>query len=366
MKDYSAFEAADFVLDEKFLDWVKYPTLEKDLFWRNWLIENPHKKEEVKEARGIILAILSENQHLPLEHQREKLWKKIEKEVEEPAKSPTTTVTDVLKIAASVLVFLIVGSGAYYYFISSQAPGLLLAPSETADNTNTLDKRFNNTAKPLTILLSDGSTVVLQPNSSIQYPYTFQQDVREVHLEGEAFFEIAKDIQRPFLVYANDLVTKVLGTSFSVRAYDSEPNVIVEVRSGKVSVFPQVKEAKKADVENPRKEGLVLTPNQQAVYTKEDSKLVKSLFENPTLLSTPEKQYFEFTDARMKDVFKAIEESYGVQIVYDEEAMVNCFLNASLTNESLQEKLRLICRATNASYEIMDTHIIVYGKGCDD
>jgi hypothetical protein len=117
---------------------------------------------------------------------------------------------------------------------------------------------------------------------------------------------------------------------------------------------------------NPRKEGLVLTPNQQAIYTQEDAKLTKSLFENPTLLSIPgSKVNFEFADANMQNVFDAVEEAYGVDIVYDEDVMKNCYLNASLTDESLQVKLALICRAVNATYEIMDTHIIIYGKGCD-
>jgi transmembrane sensor len=168
-------------------------------------------------------------------------------------------------------------------------------------------------------------------------------------------------------VYANELVTKVLGTSFSIRAYDNEPNVIVEVRSGKVSVFAQPTGTVAQASDSPRREGLVLSPNQQAVYSREDARLTKSLFENPSLLIPDEEQRsFEFVDAKMQDVFAALEKAYGVEIVYDEEIMSGCYLNASLTDESLQVKLSLICKAVNATYEIMDTHIIVYGKGCTE
>ena len=89
--------------------------------------------------------------------------------------------------------------------------------------------------------------------------------------------------------------------------------------------------------------------------------------ESPGLLfKEEEQQSFEVVDARMKDVFADLESAYCVDILYDEGIMDNCYLNASLTDESLQVKLGLICRAVNASYEIMDTHIIVYGKGCND
>jgi hypothetical protein len=109
----------------------------------------------------------------------------------------------------------------------------------------------------------------------------------------------------------------------------------------------------------------VLTPNQQAVYSRTDSKLVKSLVASPSVLSPTIASYnFEFADTPMKDVFSTLEEAYGIEIVFDEEVMANCYLNAALTNESLEDKLALICKAINARFEVMDAHIIIYGQGC--
>src|SRR5690606_38587139 len=362
MKDYSDFTAADFVQDDKSLRWVKGSEPALDRFWVNWLEQNPHKREEVDEARRMILAVLGEPEHFPSDYQKNLMWSRVQNGIWLD-KKPSLWQNNFLRIAALLLLTGGLSYAAFYLTRDYQ----ILPTAETGIAGNEYSERVNNSPNPLKMILSDGSSIVLQPNSSLRYPQSFSDDTREVYLQGEALFDIAKDARRPFLVYANELVTKVLGTSFSVRAYKDEPNVIVEVRSGQVSVFSKESHDVEMQSGDPRREGLVLSPNQQAIYSREDARLVKSLFENPSLLIEEEAQEsFEFVDARMKDVFAALESAYGVDILYDEEIMTHCYLNASLTDESLQVKLALICKAVNATYEIMDTHIIVYGKGCNE
>lgn len=361
MKDYADFDAGDLAQDEFFVRWVKEPTPELEAKWVTWLAEHPDKAEEVEEARRMILAVLSEPERFPTEHQKEMMWNRVQHQIWLQER-PSVWQNNFLRIAALLLIS---GGLSYFAYLYSQKNDAGAQGTIANASIPEYSERVNNGNHPLKMILSDGSSIVLQPNSSLRYPQSFKSDVRQVYLEGEALFDIARDPRRPFLVYANELVTKVLGTSFSVRAYDDEPNVIVEVRSGKVSVFAQPPGTEPQETDNPRREGLVLSPNQQAVYSREDARLTKSLFENPSLLIPEEEQRsFEFVDAKMRDVFSALEKAYGVEIVYDEEIMSECYLNASLTDESLQTKLSLICKAVNASYEIMDTHIIVYGKGC--
>jgi ferric-dicitrate binding protein FerR (iron transport regulator) len=361
MKDYPDFDASNLAQDELFVRWVKHPTPELENWWAAWLAEHPDKEEELKEARRMVLAVLSEPERFPSEHQKEMMWNRVQREIWLQQK-PSVWHNNLLRIAALLVIS---GGLSYFAFLYTNKDDSKAQMAQANTPAAEYSERVNNSAYPLKMILSDGSSIVLQPNSSLRYPQSFNSDSREVYLEGEALFDIARDPHKPFLVYANELVTKVLGTSFSVRAYEDEPNVIVEVRSGKVSVFaqPTGSEVKKSD--NPRREGLVLSPNQQAVYSREDARLTKSLFENPSLLIPEEEQRnFEFVDAKMRDVFAALEKAYGVEIVYDEEIMNGCFLNASLTDESFETKLSLICKAVNATYEIMDTHIIVYGRGC--
>src|SRR5690606_37685879 len=89
---------------------------------------------------------------------------------------------------------------------------------------------------------------------------------REVKLTGEAFFEIKKDESRPFLVYAQGIVTKVLGTSFNIRARQGDEKIIVDVKTGKVAVFRE---------KNSNEEPYLLTPNQQVVYDLNSDKIVQ-------------------------------------------------------------------------------------------
>lgn len=363
MKDYADFDAGDLAQDELFVQWVKDPTPELERRWATWLAEHPEKAEEVEEARRMILAVLSEPEHFPTEYQKDMMWNRVQHEIWLREK-PSVWHNNLLRVAALLLIS---GCLSYFAFLYSRKGDTVSQAVQASTSVSEYSERVNNSHYPLKMILSDGSSIVLQPNSSLRYPQSFDPDHRQVYLEGEALFDIARDPRRPFLVYANELVTKVLGTSFSVRAYENEPNVIVEVRSGKVSVFPQPVGTETEDTDNPRREGLVLSPNQQAVYSREDARLTKSLFENPSLLIPEEEQRnFEFVDAKMQDVFEALEKAYGVEIVYDEEIMSGCYLNASLTDESLQTKLSLICKAVNATYEIMDTHIIVYGRGCSE
>ena len=84
--------------------------------------------------------------------------------------------------------------------------------------------------------LHDGSTVILEPGGEVRYNEKFL-NTREVYLSGDAFFEVTKDASRPFLVYANEITTKVLGTSFRIKAKQGEKEIVVAVKTGKVSVM---------------------------------------------------------------------------------------------------------------------------------
>lgn len=84
-----------------------------------------------------------------------------------------------------------------------------------------LIEHVNTTAQPMPVTLPDGSTVQLYGQSRLSYPAQFTPEKREIYLDGKAFFEVKKDAQKPFFVYANSLVTRVLGTSFTVIARPS-------------------------------------------------------------------------------------------------------------------------------------------------
>ena len=365
MKDYSAFNAVDFARDERFLKWVKYPDLypELDGFWQEWLRHNSHKSEEIEQARQFVFAILNEK-FVATDGQQQEIWNRITATVSEnvPEKRKSKQVRlwrSVLSRAAVVIMVLGVGFLSWKY---KQASGVV--NNTIAERAQGLHIETNSGNTPKTLLLADGTSVVLQPHSKIEYPLNFSTDsTREVRLIGEAFFEVKKDATRPFLVFTNEIVTRVLGTSFIIRNYENE-NIRVQVKTGRVSVFKTSYETK-GEHEVTRKDAVVLTPNQQVEYERKEEKLTKSLVENPDLLHPVAKIEFEFTDTPVSDVFQLIEGAYGVKIVYDKEVMANCSLNASLSDVSLNEKLKLICMGIKAQYEIIDSQIVIYSEGCE-
>src|SRR5690606_39116708 len=145
----------------------------------------------------------------------------------------------------------------------------------TAENNAVTWTHLTNVdSKSLRHSLPDGSTVTLKPQSTIRYSSLFNMSVREVYLEGEGFFEVTKDKDKPFLVYANEITTRVLGTSFIVRAFDSDNKITVAVKSGKVSVMT------KPEVDTNNDE-IILTPNQEIVYDKSDKVVARRIVEKP-------------------------------------------------------------------------------------
>ncbi len=364
-KDYVAYNAVDFAKDFDFLRWVKYPDQNPALntFWKDWLQTHPDKADEVEDARQLIFAILEEK-YIPTDERQLEVWDRVMETLESDNSihaEPRVSVMRSSWVSKAAVVFLVISASFGIWKIFYDSPDFVSVVTNPVNETFVVQKNEEPDTK--TIILPDGTSIVLQPHSSIQYPKVFRKDFREVQLTGEAFFEVKKDASRPFLVYANEIVTRVLGTSFSIRNFKDE-NVLVRVKTGKVSVFKEKERVSKKDPQKETIEGVILTPNQQVVYEREQNRLTKSLVENPTVLVPIAKKDFEFTDTPIKEVFEAIEHAYGVDIVYDEEVLSNCFLNASLSDVPLHEKLKLISKGINTTYEMIDSHIIIYGQGC--
>lgn len=220
---------------------------------------------------------------------------------------------------------------------------------QVVENPNKEFKKIN---------LSDGSQVTLHSGSSLKFPQKFKSGKRDVYLEGEAFFEVTKDPQRPFMVYANDVVTEVLGTTFTVKAFSTDSKVTVSVRTGKVSVY---KKSEDSAVEKP----VILMPNQQAVYDKSIDRVSRSLVAEPKMILPSENGFqMTFEEAPVTNIFKAIEKAYGVRIEFDENTLSECLLTTSLTDEPLFTRLDIICKAIGATYTAYDVHIVIESTGC--
>lgn len=231
------------------------------------------------------------------------------------------------------------------------------APTATAGWT-----RYYNTTQQVQLLrLPDATRVTLHPGSRLRYAGGLAGARREVHLEGEAFFQVHKDPRHPFLVFTKQLVTTVLGTSFDVKAYPGGAQALVAVREGKVAVQPRQAAQLDATPAHPAKAGVLLLPNQQVVYSVASHHLHKALVDKPVVLVP---QAFEFEERPVPEVLAALEKAYGVDILYDKQKLAGCTVSITFYNESLFDKLGLLCKSLGASYTQADTKITIHSRGC--
>ncbi len=219
----------------------------------------------------------------------------------------------------------------------------------------------NTTQQPQVLRLPDDSQVTLQPGSTLRYLAALAGARREVYLEGEAFFQVHKNPARPFLVFTNHVVTTVLGTSFDVKAYPGGAQALVAVREGKVAVQPRQAAQLDATPTHPPKDGVLLLPNQQVVYSVASHHLKKELVDKPAVLVA---QPFEFEERPVAEVLAALEKAYGVPIAYDKQKLAGCTVSITFYDEPLFERLGLLCKSLGAYYTLRDTHITIHSMGC--
>ncbi|AHM58384.1 Fe2+-dicitrate sensor, membrane protein [Flammeovirgaceae bacterium 311] len=178
-----------------------------------------------------------------------------------------------------------------------------------------------------TIRLADGTVVVLNAASKLVYPEKFAANSREIELEGEAFFKVARDIRKPFTVKSGEVVTKVLGTSFNIRAYRAEADIEVAVATGKVNV-------------SHGDEAHNLLPGELVQYNAETKSLNVQEYDHQEVLAWKEGIIY-FKDATYEEVKSTLERWYGVEI-HSDAKVDNWQYTGSFKNENLKAVLMSI------------------------
>ncbi|GAB3691903.1 FecR family protein [Spirosoma flavus] len=365
MPDYVTFTTEDFLVDPFFQSWVRNPTAANEAFWQEWLTQHPERADEVKLARQLLLSIQTEQPVISPEQIQEDVQRMLQKINAQTPRQPFQTVSRSnnfrwLAIAATVLLLLGIG----WWFIHPENGAVNVPALTSTQKQDGVQEQRNNTQQPLRVSLPDGSVATLSPKSALTYPAVFSDSSREVNLVGEAFFEVTRNPAKPFLVFADQIVTRVLGTSFRVSAYPQQQQLTVAVRTGKVAVYAR------ATSENTRKGAvdkriISLTPNQQVNFSKADAAFRKTLVEKPAVIDQTVKiNDFDFDETPVSDVLQRFEKAYGVDIIYDSDLLRDCALTASLADETMTEKLGIVCKGIGATYEIIDGKIVIHSTGC--
>ena len=206
-----------------------------------------------------------------------------------------------------------------------------------------------------TVILPDGSRVVLNSNSSITYQANWSGgNSRDVTLEGEAFFDVTHNTRQPFFVKTPRMEIKVLGTAFNVKSRKEEKVFETTLVRGKVTI---------KDLESPESKETVLQPNEQAVFSKSSAKIETAKI-IPKENSYWHKGHLIFEDEPVQVITRELEKWYQVKIEV-EEASKNCRFNFNVDKETLPEVLRLLEAVTGAQSVINGDNVVIKGKLCD-
>lgn len=360
--DYNNFDLQDFLHDDSFVQWAL--TGRDDAYWQHVAQAFPSRAEVIGKAREVVRRLHEEEAGKTLDIDEERVLHRIRAEIalqDSVFEWPLEKRRDMrwLKWAAAILIF----AGIGWLVLSGKMRRATSYNDLVAEARRKYDmaEKVNTSEKPMRVTLEDGTVVTLHKNSRLSYPLHFEAGVRETFLSGEAFFEVAKNREKPFFVYANELVTKVLGTSFVVKSFDGERHASVNVRTGQVSVFSQ----KRADVADAESKGVVLLPNQKAVFDRKNELLSKHLSDTPVpLVAYAGAQKRRFEDVPVGQVLKELEEMYGVRIIYNKEVLASCIISTIFGNETLNDKLDVVCQTIGATHREIDAQIVIESTGC--
>jgi transmembrane sensor len=265
-------------------------------------------------------------------------WKKIQNHItitHQPTKT-TPQKWNWLSVAAACLAVCVSGWLGYSVFKSSTQP--VYASISNADG------------KHSKIVLPDSSIVILSGGSTLKYLKNFDSDKREIMLDGEAFFDVMHQAKRPFIIKTGQISTVVFGTSFNIKAYKTDKNIIVTVASGKVGVLANTNE----------KGRLVryLVKNEQISINTQTGLYTSNTIDAGTVTGWVSNN-LAFYNTRFKDIATSLEHHYGVKIHFTDAELGNVRLTAKFKNLSLNQAMDNLCSLTGLGYTQKQNQVFI-------
>jgi len=204
------------------------------------------------------------------------------------------------------------------------------------------------TGKLLNVRLEDGSEILLNAGSTVSYPKQFAGDIREVYLEGEAFFHIAPDAAKPFIVKTGKMDIRVLGTSFNVRAHPNMDQAKVTVATGKVSVEANGKTLS------------LLNPNQEISYDKETTQF-EVANTDAKLATSWQTGEIRLDGVSFQELAIVMKNTWGMTLETSSERLKSANYKTTFhATNRLDDVMQVIGKMTNANYEIKNQKIVLY------
>lgn len=333
--------------DESFIEFVNFGSHKEK--WQK-LMNDEENGTTINEARDIINSMRIREEY-PNQLTKERIRRNIDtriKHVNHHGPKELINNTKPFKFksiwyAAAIIALLIVGSVSYVFVDWS---------TNAQDNVQQhFIVKSTQSGQKLTVFLPDGSRVKLNANSKIEYPETFTGNLRKVKLDGEAFFEVERNVDKPFIVDAGDISTRVLGTTFNIRSYPEEGVTKVILATGKVEVSSNMGD---------KHQSVTLEPGMKVNYIRKENKIITAKANLDELLW--KEGVILFDKASRKEVFKTLEKWYGVTFDLSgyENIKDNWDYSARFDNKNLENVLQSISYVKKFSFEIENNKVIIH------
>jgi ferric-dicitrate binding protein FerR (iron transport regulator) len=304
--------------------------------WLNAHPENGQAFEEYKktwEAMEKVRGVTSDD----LDAEWQKLESRIDAAViDDSSSSGLKTKSFAFYRVAAVILFFLVAAFAAYFYLDQRRGQEWVAVNEMR-----------------VIELPDGSKVTLNKDSRLAYSQDFNRDQRTVSLSGEAFFEVARNERKPFVIQASDVKIEVLGTSFNVLAYKRDDQVEVVVNTGKVAVYK----------EGSPKDKIVLRRGEKGVYARRSGSLTTTVNSDVNYLAWKTGKLI-FEDTPLEEVVKTLNRVYRSRLVLMDSTMTSCPITSTFENQSLDVILEVLKATLNLETSERNGKIEIRGEGC--
>jgi ferric-dicitrate binding protein FerR (iron transport regulator) len=279
--------------------------------------------------------------YTPEKEVEERIWSKLQGQIHT---TPSISKTNIplwkksLRIAASLLIPLFCAGLGYYLseYKSVQNKDKVTVQVETGQKAN--------------IQLPDGTQVRLNSASSLTYDNTYNKNNRTVYLQGEAYFEVNKSKEHPFIVKANDISVEALGTHFDVKSYLDDNYIAATLMEGSIRV-------------NSPSQSEILKPDEKLVFTKSDGRFAKSTLPDAEKSVSWINNQLAFEQERLEDISKSLERMYNIHIRFASNELKNIRFSGTIKNNSLESVLQTVSFVSPIRYTVEnDTMIIIRSK----
>ncbi len=228
-------------------------------------------------------------------------------------------------------------------------PVFLFIAEEPGSESTVFRTSSNPAGQFSEITLTDGTVVWLSASSTLEYPDRFENEYREAILRGEAFFDVAHNPFQPFIVNSGDLQTRVLGTSFNIRAFLDDEDIKITVLTGQVTVNKTGAFTNNGSIHNDHI--AMLDPDQQLVFNNASKQgFIQTV--NSDLYTSWKNGLLSFEKHTFEEIAQRLERWYGVEIFFEDSELKQSYLRITFENSSLEHALRMLQVIKDFDFEI--------------